>query len=147
MAGIIRFTLKEPIRGLNENKTVSETLVPFSDVIVLLWSRRSFRHMAFATGLNAFAAYATVNWQASFFIRSHGMTTGELGTWLAVSAGLLGAIGVFGGGILADRLAPRDKRWYMWLPALAGFVSVPFFISSFLAPNQYLALTLGFVPG
>jgi MFS family permease len=103
--------------------------------------------MAFATGLNSFAAYATVNWQASFFIRSHGMTTGELGTWLAVSSGLLGAIGVFGGGVLADKLAPRDKRWYMWLPALVGFISLPFFIFSFLASNQYLALTLGFVPG
>ena len=147
MAGIIRFTLKEPIRGLNENKTVSEELVPFRDVVALLWSRRSFRHMAFATGLNSFAAYATVNWQASFFIRSHGMTTGELGTWLAVSSGLLGAIGVFGGGVLADKLAPRDKRWYMWLPALVGFISLPFFIFSFLASNQYLALTLGFVPG
>jgi MFS family permease len=64
-----------------------------------------------------------------------------------VSSGLLGAIGVFGGGILADRLAPRDKRWYMWLPALAGFISLPFFVFSYLAPNQYLALTLGFVPG
>ena len=130
-----------------ENRTVSDEQPPFSEVIGLLWSRRSFRHIALGAGLNAFAAYATVNWLASFFIRIHGMNTGELGTWLAFSTGLLGAIGVFAGGVLADRLAPRDKRWYAWLPALIGLIIVPFMASVYLVGNQYFALVLSFVPG
>ena len=147
MAGLVRSTLREPIRGLIENKQVSDQQVSFSEVIALLWSRRSFRHMAFAAGLNAFAAYGTVNWLASFFIRSHGMTTGELGTWLALSSGLFGAIGVFLGGVLADKLAPRDQRWYVWLPSLVGFICVPFMIAVYLVSSQYAALLLAFVPG
>jgi predicted MFS family arabinose efflux permease len=138
IAFLVRRTLAEPIRGLNENKQVPAALVPFKDVMSLLWSRRSFRHLALAAGLNALAAYGTLNWQASFFIRSHGMTTGELGTWLALSSGLFGAIGVFAGGIIADRLAPRDKRWYVWLPAIAGFISLPFMLIVFLTSSQYL---------
>jgi len=67
--------------------------------------------------LNAFAGYSISSWTASFMIRSYGMSTGELGTWLALIIGLGSAIGVFSGGLLADRLAPRDKRWYVWLPA------------------------------
>ncbi|MDC0933984.1 MFS transporter, partial [Gammaproteobacteria bacterium] len=109
IALVIRYTLKEPIRGLSEGRVVNTAVAPLGDVLGLLWSRRSFRHMAIAAGLNAFAAYGTVNWQASFFIRSHEMGTGELGTWLALSSGLLGAIGILGGGIIADKLAPRDK--------------------------------------
>jgi predicted MFS family arabinose efflux permease len=147
IAFLVRRTLAEPIRGLNENKQVPAALVPFKDVMSLLWSRRSFRHLALAAGLNALAAYGTLNWQASFFIRSHGMTTGELGTWLALSSGLFGAIGVFAGGIIADRLGPRDKRWYVWLPAIAGFISLPFMLIVFLTSSQYLALIVAFIPG
>lgn len=80
-------------------------------------------------------------------IRSHDMSTGELGTWLALTMGLGGAIGVFCGGLIADRLALRDKRWYVWLPALTGFICVPFMALVYLAPGAYAALALGIVPG
>ncbi|KRO71108.1 MAG: MFS transporter, partial [OM182 bacterium BACL3 MAG-120507-bin80] len=147
IALVIRYTLKEPIRGLSEGRVVNTAVAPLGDVLRLLWSRRSFRHMAIAAGLNAFAAYGTVNWQASFFIRSHEMGTGELGTWLALSSGLLGAIGILGGGMIADKLAPRDKRWYLWVPAIVGFIGVPFFITVFLTESKYTALILSCIPG
>lgn len=147
IALVIRYTIKEPIRGISEGRMVNTAVAPLGDVLSLLWSRRSFRHMAFAAGLNAFAAYGTVNWQASFFIRSHEMSTGELGTWLALSSGLLGAVGILFGGIIADKLAPRDKRWYMWVPAIVGFIGVPFFIAVFLTESKYTALILSCIPG
>jgi predicted MFS family arabinose efflux permease len=146
IALIVRYTLREPIRGLMEHKKVSEQ-APFGEVLRLLWSRRTFRHMAFAAGLNAFFGYGVVNWLASFFIRSHGMTTGELGTWLAMSTGLFGAIGVLAGGIIADGLAPRDKRWYVWLPGITTFLCAPAMIGVLLLSNQYAALVVAFIPG
>ncbi|MBV1879906.1 MAG: MFS transporter [Pseudomonadales bacterium] len=147
LAIVVRMTLKEPVRGLSENKQVSTESVPFMDVLQVLWSRLSFRHMALAAALNAFAGYSTTNWTASFFIRSHGMTTGELGTWLALIIGLGGAVGVLCGGLLADRLAPRDKRWYVWLPAITGFICVPFMAAVYIVDNPYVALVLSIVPG
>jgi predicted MFS family arabinose efflux permease len=80
-------------------------------------------------------------------IRSHGMSTGELGTWLSLTIGLGGAIGVFFGGVLADRLAPRDVRWYTWLPALSGLICLPFMTSVYLVASPYMALALGVIPG
>ena len=147
LAIVVRMTLAEPVRGLNERRVDSTVPVPLKQVLALLWSRRSFRHMALGAGLNAFAGYSTSNWMASFMIRSHGMSTGELGTWLALTMGLGGAVGVFCGGLLADRLARRDLRWYMWLPALTGFICVPFMVSIYLAPGAHTALLLGVVPG
>lgn len=147
LAVLVRMTLAEPLRGLAEKKQVSDEQVPFSAVVSLLWSRLSFRHLAFAGALNAFAGYSTANWTASFMIRSHDMTTGELGTWLAMIMGFGGAIGVFCGGLIADKLAPSDKRWYVWLPALTGMVCVPFMASVYLVDNPYTALTLSIVPG
>jgi predicted MFS family arabinose efflux permease len=147
LAVFVRMTVAEPVRGLNEQRQANDAPVPFMQVLSLLWSRRSFRHMAIGAGLNAFAGYSTSNWTASFMIRSHDMSTGELGTWLAMTIGLGGAVGVFCGGLLADRLGSRDQRWYMWLPALAGFICVPFMILIYLAPGAYAALLLGVVPG
>lgn len=147
LAFLVRVTLKEPIRGLLENKQVSDEQASFTEVLSLLWKRRTFRHMAIAGGLNAFAGYGHVTWVNSFFLRSHEMSAGELGTWLALSSGLFAAIGVFGGGLLADKLAPRDKRWYMWLPAIATFLCVPPMFVVYLSGNPYVALSIAFIPG
>jgi MFS family permease len=147
LAILVRTTVREPVRGLMENRAASETQVPFTEVITLLWKRKTFRHMAFACGLNAFAGYGTVNWIASFFIRSHEMSTGELGTWLALSTGLFGAIGVLLGGMLGDKLGKKDKRWYQWIPGIATLLCVPAMLVAFLTDNQYVALMLIFIPG
>ncbi len=148
IALIVRFTLKEPIRGLSENREVTaESNNSFFDVLKLLWSRLTFRHMAFGAALNAFAGYATAGWTASFMIRSHGMTTGELGTWLAGILGLGGAIGVYFGSLFAEKLAVRDVRWYMWLPTITGIICLPFMVSVYTASTPYVALTLSIIPG
>jgi predicted MFS family arabinose efflux permease len=147
LAVIIRKTMAEPIRGSMEKRRVSTDAVPFGQVLRLLWSRRSFRHMAMGSALNAFAGYSTISWAASFMIRSHNMSTGELGTWLALIIGVGGAIGVFSGGLIADKLARRDKRWYMWLPAITGVLSVPFMAATYTVGSAYLALAMMVVPG
>ena len=147
LAVLVRYSLREPLRGMAEQRTVSSEAVTVRQVVKLLWSRMSFRHLALAAALNAFVGYSVSSWSASFFIRSHGMTTGELGTWLAMIIGLGGAFGVFFGALLADRLAPRDKRWYVWLPALSCLVIAPFSAAVYLVEQPYVALALLVVPG
>ncbi len=148
VALIVRFTLREPIRGLSENRQISpDATQPLGEVLRLLWSRMAFRHIALGAALNAFAGYSISNWTASFMIRTHGMTTGELGTWLAGIQGLGGAIGVLLGGLIAERLARNNVRWYMWAPALTGLVCLPFMVGVYLVSDAYMALALSVVPG
>ncbi len=147
LSGLIMLTLREPTRGLIEQKTVTAESVPLKKVIQTLWESRTFRHLSLAASLNAFSGYSTASWTASFMIRSHEMSTGELGTWLAIIIGLCGAIGVFFGGMAADWLSPRDKRWYIWLPAISGFIAVPFMVAVYLADTPYLALSMMLIPG
>lgn len=146
LALLVRFTLREPVRGISEARQASVEMVPTGQVVSLLWRLKTFRHMAFAASLNAFAGYGVANWTASFMIRSHGMSTGELGTWLALIIGFGGAVGVLGGGMLADRLGARDMRWYLWLPALVGVLALPFAGSVYLADSAYTALMLMAIP-
>ena len=147
IALLVRFTIDEPIRGLADQRQVADQPEPLVDVLRLLWRRVSFRHMAMGAAMNAFAVYSMNSWTASFMIRSFNMSTGEVGSWLALILGAGGAIGLLSGGLIAERLAVKDTRWYMWVPAIAAFVAVPFAIATFLADNQTAALVAFIIPG
>ncbi len=147
MALLLRATVREPLRGVHDGGGATTEPVAFGEVLAVLRSRRTFLHIALGSGLNAFCGYGVANWSASFFIRSYQMPTGELGTWLAGIIGLCGAIGVFFGGLIADRLAQRDQRWYAWVPCIAGIIIVPFMASVYLVDNAYTALALMVIPG
>ena len=147
VALFVRYTMREPIRGLMEDRQDVARDTPFSEVLKLLWSRLSFRHLAIGGALNAFAGYSYSNWTASFMVRSHDMSTGELGTWLALIMGVGGAIGVFWGSYIAERLAKFDVRWYMWMPTITGMICVPFMIATYMVEGAYTALIVSIVPG
>ncbi|MEM9759669.1 MAG: MFS transporter [Pseudomonadota bacterium] len=147
LALLLRTTVREPLRGLHDGSGTGSDPVAFGDVLAVLRSRRTFLHIALGGGLNAFCGYGVANWSASFLIRSYQMPTGELGTWLAGIIGLCGAIGVFFGGLIADRMAQRDQRWYAWVPTIAGIVIVPFMTAVYLVDSPYAALALMVVPG
>ncbi len=146
LALVVRMTLAEPIRGLNERRQVSDESVAMKTVVSLLWQRKSFRHMAMGAAMNAFAGYSVANWVASYMIRSFNMSTGELGTWLALIIGVGGAAGVFGSGVVADRLGRRDVRWYMWMPVIACGIAIPFQFGVYLATDAHFALIMAIVP-
>jgi MFS family permease len=49
--------------------------------------------------------------------------------------------------LIADKLGPRDQRWYMWVPAIAGLVSIPFIAMVYIVNGPYWALGLSIIPG
>ncbi len=140
-AFIVWFTLREPPRGMSDIKLDAPSAPPVntappppvSTVLKLLWSKTSFRHLAFAAGLHAFVSYGAGTWNAPFFIRIHEMSLTDIGSILAVIAGI-GAIGTFFGGYISDKLSDRtnDKRWYFWVPGIATLVMVPFQLVAYL---------------
>ena len=147
IAILLWLTVPEPRRGFSEpdRKVKDVEQAPFGEVLSLLWSRKSFRHLAFGGALTAFCAYAMINWIASYVIRTHGMGTGELGTWLAGTS-VFGAIGTMGAGIISDRLGRRDKRWYMWVPCIAALLMGPAFCASILSSSAEATLMWFAVP-
>ena len=67
--------------------------------------------------------------------------------WLgALIMGFGGAVGVLCGGLIADRLARHDKRWYVWLPALAGLIALPFIVAVYMVDGRYTALMCMIIP-
>lgn len=92
------------------------------------------------------ASYGSIIWTASFLIRVQEVSTMQAGFYLAVTLGLGAAVGQFGSGVLADRLALRDKRWYLFLPGCIGLLSVPLFALGFLGSSGFTAMAWLFIP-
>ena len=146
IALIFKFTVSEPIRGWSENLEVDNKSTSLKQVLSVILAKRSLIHLIIASSLVAFVGYALTNWSASYFIRSFGMPTSELGVWLAIGVGLFGSIGTFGWGYLCDRFGRKDKRYYYWLPALAIVLAVPFILIGFSSSNLQVALIANLFP-
>jgi predicted MFS family arabinose efflux permease len=151
LALVLRLTLREPPRGHSEGLHTSGPIATESigDVLRFMWGLRSFRHLSLAAALHAFYGYGALAFIPAFMMRVHGMTnTAELGLWLGLIVGVFSGIGTFLGGTLSDRLAgsKKDMRWYMWLPAGATLLGVPFSFLFYLWPEGRTALLLN-IPG
>jgi MFS family permease len=111
-------------------------------------SRPALRHLPVAGALHGIGAGGAGVWMPAYFMRAHGMSSGEIGTWFAFIFGIGGAAGALLGGQLADRLAQRsgDARWYAWFCAISLLVTVPFYFAVFLWPTPVPALLIFFLP-
>jgi MFS family permease len=115
-----------------------------------LLTRNSFMHMSFAAALHSVVWYAGTTWNNAFLQRSHELDSGEAGNYIAAFS-LIGAIGSFAGGFVADKLSKKtgDKRWYMWVPGLACVAMVPLqffaYLSPTLTPAVWMTFSLMFV--
>jgi predicted MFS family arabinose efflux permease len=146
LAVVVALVMREPPRGHSEGLQATGASPSALTVIAFLWRSRSFRHLSFASALYAFVGYSVITWAPSFLIRSHGMSSGEVGTWLSMIVGIGGGIGNYLGGVLADRWALSDARGRVWVPALAVGVAVPFGLLAFTTESRPAALALLIAP-
>jgi predicted MFS family arabinose efflux permease len=148
LAIVVRLTVKEPVRGLSEGRTerVAEQPPALLESFRTMWRIRSLRHISLGAALNAFVGYGTLAWVPAFLIRSFDMSTGTIGTALALIIGISGGLGTYFGGVLADRLSHRDVRWNVWLIAICVAAAFPFSFGVFLAPSGTIALAAFVIP-
>jgi predicted MFS family arabinose efflux permease len=144
-AVIFLFTVKEPARGRWESSEEAQFKPSLKETMTKLRSYRSFWYLALAAGLTAFSGYGNGNFAPSFLIRNHGFSIGEVGIVLAIFGGGGGMIGVFLGGFIADRMGVVDKRWYLWVPMIAGALSVPLGFPYLLLDNTVAAIGFMFL--
>lgn len=117
----------------------SQTQVSLKEVCATLWANTTFRHLLIFFSIHLFFTYGILQWQPAFFVRSYGLSTGELGTWLAAIYGLGGLLGTYWGGGLASRYAANNER--LQLSAIAMMYASLGIMKAlvYLSPNHYLA--------
>lgn len=143
IAPIAYFTLRELPRG-HSDRVAGQPVqalksASFGQVVRTLWRLRSFRHLAVAGAAHGFASYSMTNWNPSFYVRVHELSTAEAGTYLGVIIGTTGILGTLLGGALSDRLGAKDARWYMWVPGFAMLFAVPVALAQYLIASPYVS--------
>jgi MFS family permease len=156
LSALTWFTLKEP-RRRNAARAAEPRLTDLSggdpatsaaaspsvrEVFVTLWANHTFRHLLLCFSVQCFFSFGIGQWLATFFIRSYGLRTGELGTWFALIMGVGGIAGTYLGGELASRFAPSNERLQLKAVAIALWCFALVYACVYLSHNRYLAFGL-----
>ena len=148
IALMVRFLVHEPPRGLAESRA-DVPPATFGQVLSILWTRRSFRHIALGCALHAFVTYGLSAFMPIFLARVHAMPIQQIGTILGLVAGIGGMLGTYGGGYFSDKLANRydEKRWHIWVPLISTIAVLPFYwLSLIIASDGVTAAVTWFIP-
>ncbi len=146
LAIVLKMTVKEPPRGLSETSARAVEHVPFLQVLETMWGFKSFRQLSLGAATQAFVGYGAIAWMPAYLIRTHGMSSGEVGTALGLIIGVAGGAGAFLGGYLADRYGTKDIRWQMWIPAIGFLVATPVSVLMFSIDYLWVILVLYIIP-
>jgi MFS family permease len=112
---------------------------PLVQVFRALLANTTFQHLLICFALLALFGSGVAQWMPAFFVRTYGLQTGELGTWLAAIHVLGGVLGLLAGGEFASRFAANNERLQLKLMGLAyTFFGVTSALT-FVAPSQYWA--------
>ncbi len=120
--------------------------IPVREAVAEIFKSRAYLLLLVAASFAAFLSYGKGLWTLSLFIRSHGMSTTEVGLIGAASLGLAGVFGTWLGGWAADRFGQINRRHILTLPAIGMAVAAPIQFLGYGAPIWWVAGLLILVP-
>lgn len=132
LALLALLTLREPRRGTVALAAHVKSRPAFGATVKALLANAAYRNLLLGMSIQSFFVTGVVLWQPSFFIRTHGLDTGELGTWIAIVYGLTGIAGTWAGGEAASRWARGNERRQL------ATIAVLFVALAFIKPWVYL---------
>jgi MFS family permease len=106
-----------------------------------LWDSAAYRNLLLAFSLSYFFGNGILQWLPAFFVRSHGMASGELGTWFALIYGVGTLFGTWAGGEMSTRYASNNER--LQLTAVAAVYALLALVGAlvYVASSYQLAFT------
>jgi len=139
LAPIVLMMLREPVRGRYDAGPAPDAM-PWRDGLALM-ARRPSLLLLFAGGaLNNVVLSVALNWNAPFYTRLHGMALGDVATALSLMTGLGGAIGIFLGGWLTDRIGADKPHLRPVLTGIALIAVTPAALVQLLSPSTTVSL-------
>jgi MFS family permease len=143
LALLARVAIKDPRVNQAKPKGRAASHQSLWPTFQVIWRIATFRHQVYSLAVGWFFSYGILQWIPTFFVRSFGLKTGALGSWLAVIYGVTNLLGVYWGGEWATRRAARNERLQLQAMAVVTAVSAVLMALVFtriMAPNWYMAL-------
>ncbi|ARS26872.1 spinster family MFS transporter [Sphingomonas sp. KC8] len=127
LAPLLYFTVREPKRGSRDLEPAVDQVAGLSlpRRMALLSTRPGLVHCILAIVLIATGIYGMSTWLTTFLIRAHGLPIARAGLMVAIAYGVLGSVGGFAAGWIADWLNKRRGGFDASRTALFG-ATIPF---------------------
>jgi predicted MFS family arabinose efflux permease len=125
IALLVRFTVREPPRGLSEQRSVDTAQSSLGETLRYLLDSRAWRHLIIGSALLSITGYGVLMWGYEFYGRVHGMGPFAVGQWMALIVGVGGSLGTLIGGRLADKLGERRPSLALSVPGLVTLCAMP----------------------
>jgi predicted MFS family arabinose efflux permease len=146
LAAVAALTLKEPRRAVGAKRASSQSAsqepVPLIDVLRTLGANAAYRNLLFAFSLSYYFGNGILQWLPVFFARSHGLSSGVLGTWFAMVYGFGTLFGTWLGGEIASRYAANNERAQLAAVAILYLLMAFLGAGVYIAPNYHLAFLM-----
>lgn len=151
VALLVRFTVREPIRGATDHKPVTVGLdtTTIGAALRAMWSSKPFMLILLGTAITGLGNGTLGAWGPALMLRAYGVTMTQVGAIYGPIGAFGGILGGLGGGFFTGWLAAKRKseRWNVLLPAFAGIVTVPAAFLFAWSPTWPLMLFGGFWGG
>lgn len=148
LALLLAATIREPPRGSHDAPSpTGEATPPFSAVLRRIVERPSFLHMTLGSTLASAGGFGINVFLAAYFFRRYGLDFAASGLLSGLISAIPGAISMFGGGMLTDRLGRLDPRFYAWTPGLGALLAAPLYVLSFMQGGWPAATALLMLTG
>jgi len=156
-AAAVWFFVREPKRGGLDARPVDATpadtmaaVIPaksgFWSTCRMFFADPVLLRVALACAATQFITYATMNFSVLFLMREKGMALDDVAVWYALVVLVGVGAGMLASGRLVDRLVPRGKAAYAYVPAAGLVLAVPLFLGFIWAPGWPLALAFLLLP-
>ncbi|MDH5671498.1 MAG: MFS transporter [Myxococcales bacterium] len=146
---LLLLTLREPTRrGLavvrDAAGKVQAVKVPIRDFLTYAKeNRRTILTHGFGFSFLSFSGYGAAAWMPAYFMRIHGWTPKEAGTYLGLAGMLVGPLGLISAGWFADRLNAKGYRdSKMRVGVMCATAWFPFGILMPLMPTAELSFAM-----
>lgn len=146
LALLVKFTLKEPVRGAVEARADVGTAPTLKETLAFIGGQTSFLFLLAGCCLICISANAFLVFTSSHLQRTYGVGPGDVAIPLGVLIGGVGGIGAVVVGRFCDRLSARDLRWRPWTIAICAALALPFAWMFLRAPTIELAYAWNVIP-
>lgn len=125
LACVLRFTVREPVRGRVDTGTVIHAGRSFADMLIFARRQPALLHALVGGALYSTWALGMAWWMPSYLVRSHGMSVGSAGGAVSLMHGIGGSAVLLGTVLLMRKLIALEARsvpWFLTLICAVGAV-------------------------
>jgi predicted MFS family arabinose efflux permease len=150
LACIVPLLIRDPRTGLSATMAAraaqNHDRLSFREALGDVLGSRAFVLLLIAASLTAFLSYGKSVWVTILYIRSFGLSPGEVGLWLGLITGSASLLGTWIGGWAADKFGAVNKRHILTAPAIGMLLAAPLLFLSYWSTDWKVAAAMLFLP-